>query len=480
MANIFQSSAFELAALIRNKQFTSEQLVKAHIERIRSVNEQLNAVIENRFEAALAQAKSIDQQNQAGSIDWKTKPLSGVPFTLKEMIAVKGFKSTMGSIHQKDHVSEQNATVTERLLGTGAILLGTTNVPEVGLWFECDNPIYGETKNPHNSRRTSGGSSGGEGAVIGGGGSPFGVGSDIGGSIRIPAAFCGIYGHKSSEKIVPLTGHEPVFFNGEKCVGDLYPMTVLGPMARRVEDLYPLLQILSGPDGVDLETRKDFVLKPKVTDWRGKKVLFLPSPNFKVAKKVDKKIADKVRQAADYFRGLGADVEELDRNIFAKMFEMWTARALLAEDEKFSMAVSGGQGLNYFKEFSRLLFGQRRYTFPILLTALVDDVLGKKVPIEKLNAELTKLRDQLSEKLGEDGILLMPVHSRTAPKLGATIFTPFDFIYTGAINALAYPATSVPCGIEQDTGLPYAIQIASRQYSDHACLSAAEVLAGRL
>lgn len=476
MANIFQLSAFELAAKIRNKQLTSEQIVRMHIERIRTVNDQINAVVENRFETALAEAREMDRLNEQSKIDWTAKPLSGVPFTLKEMLSIKGFKSTMGSIHRKDNRPTQNATVTERLMATGAILLGTTNVPEVGLWFECDNPIYGATRNPHNSRRTSGGSSGGEGAVIGAGGSPFGVGSDIGGSIRIPAAFCGVYGHKSSEKIVPLTGHEPVFFNGEKYVGDHYPMTVLGPMARRVEDLYPLLRFMIGPDSVDRETKKDFVLKAKVTDWRNKKVLFLPEPNFKVAKNVDPKIAQKVREAADYFRGLGADVEELDAKIFSKMFEMWTARALLAEEMKFSKFISGGKGVNYVKEFAKLIFGQRNYTLPILVTALVDDVLGKKVPIEKLVAELDQLREKLVSKLGEDGILIMPVHSRTAPKLGATIFTPFDFIYTGAINALGFPATSIPCGVQQDTGLPYAIQIAAKQYSDHATLSAAEVL----
>ena len=477
MANVFQLSAFELANRIQNKQLTSEQIVRAHIDRIQSVNEQLNAVVENRFQEALREAVLTDELNAQGKIDWQLRPLSGVPFTLKEMISVKGFKSTMGSIHRKDNKPTQNATVAERLLATGAILLGTTNVPEVGLWFECDNPIYGATKNPHNSKRTSVGTSGGEGAIIGAGGSPFGVGSDIGGSIRIPAAFCGVYGHKSSEKIVPLTGHEPVFFDGAKYVADHYPMTVLGPMSRRVEDLYPLLKIMAGADHVDRETKKDFVLKEKILDWRNKKVLFLPNPNFKVATKVDSKIAQKVQESADFFRGLGADVEELDNKIFSKMFEMWTARALLAEEEKFSKFISGGRGVNYFKEFAKLIFGHRNYTFPILLTALVDDLLGKKVPIEKLVRELNQLRTEIATKLGADGILILPVHSRTAPKLGATILTPFDFIYTGVINAFGFPATSIPCGTEQDTGLPYAVQIAANQYSDHACLSAAEVLA---
>src|SRR5690606_35651543 len=158
-------------------------------------------------------------------------------------------------------------------------LLATTNVPELGFWYETENVIYGRTNNPHDVRRTCGGSSGGEAASVSSRGSAFAIGSDIGGSIRTPAFFCGIFGHKPSLRMLPLTGHFP-FNNDEFALlqEPQYPYTTLGPLAYKAQDLHDLLILMKGPDGIDPQTRPDVKLKPLISDISKIKVYHLENP----------------------------------------------------------------------------------------------------------------------------------------------------------------------------------------------------------
>src|SRR6202011_2168840 len=172
-------------------------------------------------------------------------PLLGVPFTVKESIAVRGMPNSAGLVARQGLASEDNAPAVQRLLDAGAIALGVTNTSELTLWIESNNRVYGQTSNPYDGTRTAGGSSGGEGAAVGSGGSPFGIASDIAGSIRIPAFFCGVFGHKPSAGLVPNSGLYP------PAPGESGRMLGTGPLARRAEDLMPLLRIIAGPDGQD-------------------------------------------------------------------------------------------------------------------------------------------------------------------------------------------------------------------------------------
>jgi fatty acid amide hydrolase 2 len=472
-------SAVEIAALIRNQEKTVSQVVDECIDQIESWNPKLNAIVETCYDEARVEAERKDKILRSMTDEERKvlPPLFGVPFTSKEMIANAGMKSTSGSIHHKDRMMEKDASVIERVRNAGAILVGTSNVPEVGFWFECDNVVYGATKNPYDTSRTCGGSSGGEGAIVGAGASGFGIGSDIGGSVRLPAAFCGVFGHKPSDRVVPLTGHFPLYREtAADTVGNKYPFTVVGPIARTTKDLELIFKLMIGPDGIDANIKTDFSLKPIIDSVDGMKIYCLPEPIIHGASETEIDIAQSIRHAGRYLKEMGALVEEADPRLLIRAFEFWTARAFTIETgTDFPGHLANSTGLSFSKEFSRILLGKRRYTFPALMTAFLDK-FGKDLSEQESNIQaLAELKRFLTQKLGSNGVLLMPVHPRTAPKLGATYTRPFDFAYTGVINALGFPSTAVPMGFSPE-GLPLSLQVVAAENQDHLCLSVARML----
>jgi fatty acid amide hydrolase len=223
--HLTELGAAELARLIASGAVSSREVVAARIARIAAVNPKLNAVVAPRFEEALAEAAAADAAQARGE---SRGPLHGVPVTLKECFDLAGTPSTFGLPQRATHRATADDPYVVRLRRAGAIVLGKTNVPQLLLYIESDNPVYGRTSNPWNLDRTPGGSSGGEGAIIAAGGSPLGLGSDLGGSIRFPAHFCGIHGLK------PTSGRlnflNKVLLPGMEGVRDQ-----AGPLARRVE-----------------------------------------------------------------------------------------------------------------------------------------------------------------------------------------------------------------------------------------------------
>src|SRR4051812_38877312 len=237
-------SAVELAALIRGRRISSREAVEAHIAQIARVNPVLNAVVRERFDEARAEADAADAALARGDVDM-LPPLHGVPCTIKECFALRGMPHSAGLRARRHVVAARDATAVARLRQAGAIPLGVTNTSELCMWMESNNRVYGRTNNPYDASRIVGGSSGGEGAIIGAGASPFGLGSDIGGSIRGPAFFNGVFGHKPTGGLVPGTGQYPL------ARGAALRYLTTGPLARRAEDLMPLLRVLAGPDGHD-------------------------------------------------------------------------------------------------------------------------------------------------------------------------------------------------------------------------------------
>ena len=242
--NLHTCSAMDLSRMLRNRSLSPVELLEAHIKRIQIVNPHVNAFVENRYETARMEARAAEKVLRKADPD-SLPPLLGIPCTIKEFFAIEGMGWTGGLLSRKGMTASADSTAVSRLRAAGAIVMGTTNVPEGGLWMETYNKIYGRTRNPWNPERTCGGSSGGEGALVAAGASPFGIGSDVGGSIRIPAAFCGTVGHKPSGRLLPNTGHFP------PAIGDAGAYLCSGPLCRRVEDLMPLLRVLAGPDGED-------------------------------------------------------------------------------------------------------------------------------------------------------------------------------------------------------------------------------------
>ncbi|HZS36055.1 MAG TPA: amidase, partial [Polyangia bacterium] len=239
---LLTKSATELAASIRRRELSSRAVVEAHIARIVEVNPRLNAMVADRFTAARADADAADEAVRAGG---DLPQFHGVPCSIKESIALAGMPLTSGLVARKAVTADGDATTVARLKRAGAIPLGVTNVSELCMWMETNNRVYGRTNNPYDPKRIVGGSSGGEGAIVGAGGTPFGLGADIGGSIRMPAFFNGVFGHKATGGLVPGTGQYPIAEN------QALRYLTTGPLCRRAEDLMPLLRVLAGPDGFD-------------------------------------------------------------------------------------------------------------------------------------------------------------------------------------------------------------------------------------
>jgi len=237
-------SASSLAARIRTRKITCAEAVRACIRRVDEINETCNALVENRFEEAMEEAAAVDrflldEKNTAEELE-KTKPFLGVPFTVKDGIAIKGLKQAVGIVARKDVRATEDAEVVALLRKAGAIPIGLTNIPESMAWWESVNKIHGRTRNPYHSQCHVGGSSGGEAALNAAAGTMFGIGSDIGGSVRIPSHFCGVFGHKPSPNVVSEKGKIPC-----ENVPEEEKIGVLGPISKFSADLKPVLKVIS-------------------------------------------------------------------------------------------------------------------------------------------------------------------------------------------------------------------------------------------
>jgi fatty acid amide hydrolase len=229
--------AVEIARRVARREVSATEVTRAFIQRIEAVNPLLNAVVVRLFDEALVTARQRDEESARGK---ELGPLHGVPLTVKECFQVAGTPSTIGIEAYKDELFHDDALLVHRLREAGSILLGKTNVPQMMIWHECDNPVYGRTNNPWDLARTPGGSTGGEGAIVAARGSPLGLGNDLGGSIRVPCHFCGIAGIKPTSLRLPRGGTRPTLRGMEAMVAQA------GPMARKVEDLSLALRVLTG------------------------------------------------------------------------------------------------------------------------------------------------------------------------------------------------------------------------------------------
>ena len=266
MDELLRMSVVEMARMIRKGRLSPVDVLKAHIRRIEEVNPLINAVIATRFDEAEKEAR--EARERLAKKREALPPLFGVPCTIKDAYAVKGLPFAGGVWARRNLISDSDATVVERIKQSGAIIMGKTNVPEASMWMETYNHVYGRTKNPYDLKRGPGGSSGGEGAIVAAGGSPFGIGADVGGSIRYPSAFNGVAGHKPTGTLVPSTGHWP------PAEGPIARYCTYGPIARRVSDLAYILPLIAGPDGKDMIVEKREGPSPDSVDTSKLKVFY--------------------------------------------------------------------------------------------------------------------------------------------------------------------------------------------------------------
>ena len=294
--NLLNRGAAELAQLIVAGQATAVDAVAQHIAQINKVNPQLNAMVWDCFDAARAAATAADAKQQRGE---PLGPLHGVPFTVKECLDLPGTPSTFGLESRKGHRATQTETHVARLVEAGAIPLCKTNVSQFLLYYEADNPLYGRTKNPHNALRTPGGSSGGEGALIAAGASPLGIGTDIGGSVRIPAAFCGITSLK------PTTGrcNDMGWYWGPR--GQRAIASQVGILGPRTADVALGTQVINGPSWVG--TAEQVLGDYRQVDVRQLHVAFYTQDGTFEASPAARRA---VHEAATFLRATGAQVTE--------------------------------------------------------------------------------------------------------------------------------------------------------------------------
>lgn len=443
---------------MRGREVSPVEVVEAYLSRIERLNPQLNAIVTlapDAIERAREAESALMQGREVGM-------LHGVPLTIKDTIETVGLRTTSGSLLRAGHVPETDATAVARLKAAGAIILGKTNVPEMAIPYECDNPVFGRTNNPHDALRTPGGSSGGEAAAINACLSTAGLGSDLSGSIRVPAHFCGIVGLKPTIGRVPSAGHFP------PATGALALGAVIGPMARAVEDLSLLLNVLT-------ESSASETVSAQMKN----------SPTDALAEMRGWRVASYVNESS------GALTYETRQAMRAAMRALNDAGFVVIEEEPPDLERASALWAALFSRASMLQLrevysGQEEKAGAVVRAVLASaDKIPAFSPDESVNAwtERDRLRSALSDWMKSTPLILAPVGAIAAFEHGArrvrvgeemvSVFRAFD--YSRAFNVLGLPAVSVPAGRSLD-GLPIGVQLIGRPFAEETVLAAASII----
>jgi len=461
-------SASDIADMIRNRKVTSEEVVRLFIGRIQEVNSHINGLVDERFEIAIDEARKVDRLIQSGEFDemeLKDKfPLLGVPFTIKDSFCVAGLRHTAGLYYRKDIIAPQDADAVKLLKRVGAIPIGVTNVPELCMWWESVNTVYGRSRNPYDTRHITGGSSGGEAAVQGACGSAFGIGSDIAGSIRMPSFFCGIFGHKPSTGLISNWGQQP------EVKGRLAEFLTTGPMVRHAKDLRLIFDLLIGENVQKIN---------KVPEKNQIRILFMEDDGGSpLASPVDPEMKDALRKAVQHLeKTFGVKAQKTSIAKLYNSLEIWAQAMSGAGAVPFCEELALKQGkINPFWEVVKFCFRMSPHTFPALILGIIEKIAyaGNQLPRHKQMIELGfSLAKEIQEVLKDDAILLYPSFPGPAPRHYVPMFRPADFSYCAIFNVLGVPVSQVPLGLGTK-GLPLGVQIIGGMLSDHLTIMVAE------
>src|SRR5437016_2529787 len=451
-------SAVSMAEQVRQKKISAVELVDAHLARIAQLNPRLNAFIALDEDRARRDARALDTAAAHGNF---RGPLHGVPISIKSSIATAGLRCESGTRLRAGNVPAKDAVLVSRLREAGAIILGTTNTPELLMAWETDNLLYGRTNNPWDLTRTPGGSSGGEAAAIASGMSAAGVGSDGGGSIRVPAHFSGICGLKPTPGRIPATGHFP------NSVGPFALIGVVGPMARKVQDLKLLFEVMQGPDIGDPSAVSVPVRWPDRDELKKVPIGYFEDDG-RTPVTADTRAA--VRTAAEALTRAGFQVEpfrpdglELARQLWWKFFGIAGGMLLGPMTRGHEAELSP-----ILKEFSSWVEAEPSHTGESLLDAWI---------------QRDAIRMQVFAQMRDYPVLLCPVAAIPAFKHGErrwqidgkTVEYLDAWSYTEWFNLLGTPAAVVPVG-QSPEGLPIGVQISARPWEEELVLSVAAEL----
>jgi amidase len=448
MNELLSCSATQQAALIRQRKISSVELVQAHLEQIAAVNPTINAAVEVFAEQAMAEARAADQ---AVARDQCLGSLHGVPFSIKDSIELAGSVCTAGTLGRaRAKPPTEDATLVRRLRAAGAIPIAKTNLPDLLFAFESANLIFGATSNPYDLACTSGGSSGGEAALIACCGSPFGLGSDAAGSVRLPAAFCGIAGIKPTSGRLPRTGHFP------PAGGWIEKLWQIGPMARRTLDLWTILPLLVGSDGRDSTVLDIPFTDPSLVNLRELRVAFYTTNGFAPAHSDVSQVIQTVAAA-------------LEREVLLVSEDRPACLENSYDLEMKILGADGGDSLwRYLEELGST-------SIHPLLRSWLEKLEKYRVSLSGFQdywTEWDRYRAEMFKFLQNYDVVLCPAYTQAAILHGTSSLDENfrGFSHTMASNLTGWPAAVVRCGTSA-SGLPIGVQIVARPWREDVALA---------
>jgi Asp-tRNA(Asn)/Glu-tRNA(Gln) amidotransferase A subunit family amidase len=457
MDKIIFGTIAEIVAGIREKKFSPVEVVEAHLERVAEVQPKLNAYVHLDAEVARKQALAAEAAVMRGD---EVGELHGVPVTIKSCIDAAGWPTPAGSLLRKDYVALVDAPLVERLRAAGAIVLGNTNTPEYLMAYETDNSLSGKTSNPWNLERSAGGSSGGEAAAIASGCSAGGVGSDAGGSIRVPAHFCGICGLKPTPGRIPATGHFPAGGGAFGWIG------VVGPMARTVADVRALFAVMAGPDAGDALSVPVPVRAVKVEDAKKLRIGILESAALG---KATPETSAAVERAAKILSEQGFVVERKQLTGLERVIEVWWYffGPVIADSIRKGAEGHEEAWSPMLREYAELATAETTLTYDGFLSAC---------------GERDRLRWDIVRQMEDVRILLSPVSTGPAFRHGEGNWRAGEkenyretMRYSQWLNLAGFPGVAVPVGKSWE-GLPIGVQVIGRPYEEELILAVAEAI----
>lgn len=450
--------AATMAANIRQKKISPVELVEAHLARIAVLNPKLNAFVQIDVDGARRQARAAEAVVMRGDT---LGPLHGVPLSIKSSMDVAGLRSESGTRLRAGYVAANDAPLVARLKAAGAIILGVTNSPELLMAWETDNAIYGRTNNPWDLSRTPGGSSGGEAAAIASGCSAGGMGSDGGGSIRVPAHFSGICGLKPTPGRIPATGHFPT------SVGPFALIGVVGPMARTVSDVKALFEVMQGPDDGDTSSAPVPVRWPSESDLKKIRIGYFEDDG---RTPVTTETRAALQTAVKLLKSAGFEVVPFRPEGLERARQLWWKFFGTAGGMLLGPMTSGHEEelSTILKEFNSWVAEEPPHSGGSLLEAWI----GRD-----------EVRAQVFAQMRDYPVLLCPVaaipafhHGERSWSIdGQTVKYLDAWSYTEWFNLLGTPAVAVPVS-QTSEGLPIGVQISAGPWREELVLSVAAEL----